>query len=119
MQRIATKTTRGASAQEKKWHKWMRNQPCFVCDRQLFGHGVMHHCMGSTYKHNKVLIGHWFCNFLCTVCDDIITRGSRRQFKNIHGPQSVFTLKYMQIYEDDTGVFVPEDVKEAIADCNE
>ena len=58
MQRKATKTTRGANSAEKEFQGWLKNQECCITGE----HGVqVHHCKGSTFKHNKVLIGHWYC----------------------------------------------------------
>ena len=45
------------TASQKRWHTWLAEQGCYL---QL-GPACIHHCVGSTGKHNKVAIGQWFC----------------------------------------------------------
>jgi hypothetical protein len=63
MQRKATKNTRGPNADEKKYQAWCKEQPCCVTGAR--GCIEVHHMYSSTFKHNKVLIGHWACIPLC------------------------------------------------------
>jgi hypothetical protein len=58
MNRKSSKNTRGPNQDEKDFQWWLKNQRCIVSGQD----GVsVHHCKGSTFKHNKVLVGHWFC----------------------------------------------------------
>ena len=113
MQRKATKTTRAANAEEKKFQTFTKESDCIVCDNS--GPSIVHHCMGATYKHNKVLIGHWFVLPLCQACDDVITHGSRRTFKDKFGLQSDYWHRHYAY----SAVDAPIDVYKAIMDCNE
>ena len=74
MQRKATKTTRGANADEKRFMAWVKDQPCCVCRRD--GPSIVDHMYGATFKHNKVLVGHWALLPYCQEHD---------QIKTIHG----------------------------------
>ena len=52
------------TAKQKHWHKWLRNQACCNC-----GHlASIHHCAGSSAKHNKVHIGQDWVIPLCYDC---------------------------------------------------
>jgi len=113
MQRKATKNTRGANAEEKRFHALTKASDCIVCGNSA--PSIVHHCMGATYKHNKVLIGHWFVLPLCQSCDDVITHGSRRSFKDRFGLQSDYWLDHYEY----NGVDAPIEVYNAIMDCKE
>ena len=102
MQRKATKNTRAANAQEKKFHSWIKNQPCCVCSNPA--PSIMHHCEGATFKHNKVLVGHWFCIPLCQTCDDVVTHGSRKAFREKFGPQSELWRRVANSYEKENKI---------------
>ena len=67
MQRKATKNTRGPNSQERLFQGWLKEQPCAWCGND--GPSIVDHCKGATFKHNKVLIGHWFCLPACVECD--------------------------------------------------
>lgn len=54
-------SSRKPNAQEQKFHDWLREQGCAVCGRPA----EIHHCVGSTAKHNKVELGHWWVIPLC------------------------------------------------------
>jgi len=80
MQRKATKNTRAANAEEKAFQAWIKEQDCCGCGRS--GPSIGDHCEGSTFKNNKVLVGHWFVIPLCVICDKVKTFGNHRdQFK--------------------------------------
>lgn len=115
MQRKPTKNTRGPNAKEKRYIRYIKTekQCCDACGR--YGPLVAHHCEGATFKHNKVLIGHWFLLGLCGHCDDIVTRGSRRAFREKYGPQARIALKALEDYML-VGDQVPKDVLDAIRD---
>jgi hypothetical protein len=44
------------TASQKRWHTWLAEQGCYL---QL-GPACIHHCVGSTGRHNKIHIGQWF-----------------------------------------------------------
>lgn len=67
MQRKPTKNTRGPNAEEKRFQGWIKEQPCCWCGSE--SGSIVDHVKGSTFKHNKVLIGHWFVLPNCEVCD--------------------------------------------------
>lgn len=67
MQRKKSKNTRLANAEEKRFHGWLKEQPCVWCGNE--GPSIVDHCRGATFKHNKTLIGHWFCLPCCVPCD--------------------------------------------------
>ena len=79
---------------------------------------IVHHCEGSTFKHNKVLVGHWFCIPLCLNCDNVITRGSRRSFRNAFGPQSKLWIGKVCDYQEAKmySEHIPDEVIQAIGD---
>ena len=57
------------NAKQKRWHEWLREQGCSnpVCSCNNY-YTAVHHCCGSTGKHNKVHIGQdWVLN-LCYDC---------------------------------------------------
>lgn len=87
MQRKATKNTRAANAKEKSFHNWLSYQSCVTCGNSPV---IVHHCEGATFKHNKTLIGHWFCLPLCQNCDDVITHGSRKAFRERFNTQGYY-----------------------------
>jgi len=80
MQRKATKQTRGPNAQEKRFQSWLKERPCGYCDRS--GPSIIDHARGSTFKHQKTLIGHIFCTLRCERCDFQKTTQGRRV---VHG----------------------------------
>ena len=85
MERKPTKTTRGPNADEKRFHAITKESDCICCGNP--GPSIVDHCMGATFKHNKVIVGHWFVVPLCQSCDDITTHGSRKAFRERFGPQ--------------------------------
>lgn len=117
MQRRATKNTRGPNADEKKFQALTKESNCVVCNSP--GPSIVHHCMGATYKHNKQLIGHWFVLPLCQSCDDIVTHGSRRKFKNEFGLQGDFWKIHYANLVAQLGDICPDDIQLAIDQCNE
>ena len=110
-----TKQTRGANADEKRYMAWVKHQGCCFCN--CTSGSIVDHCKGSAFKHNKVLIGHWFINSKCTVCDMFTTQGSHNKlFKTFGITDSDATLKQMAKYEEETGVKIPTEVKDEILD---
>lgn len=78
MQRKKSNNRNGrlANADEKRFHAWLKEHECCVCERP--GPSIVDHCKGSTFSHNKVQIGHWFCIPKCFDCDTEKTIGGKR-----------------------------------------
>jgi hypothetical protein len=115
MQRKATKQSPAPSAAAMRYMKWTKLQEhCAACEQEA--QLIFHHCEGSAFKHNKEYIGPWFGFGLCQKCDDIVTHGSRRKFREIHGPQSEIWHKQLQKYP--ARHECPMDVFAAIANYN-
>lgn len=93
---------------------WLKDQPCAVC--VVSGPSIVHHAEGATFRHNRVLVGHWFLLPLCRLCDDVVTQGSRLQFRAKYGPQSALWASVALRYEHDTGEVVPSEIRTAILD---
>lgn len=110
MQRKATKNTRGPNADEKRFQGWLKYQSCCWCGSE--SGSIVDHCRGSTFKHNKVLIGHWLVNCNCITCDTIKTIHGKRL-----GDEAKMTLQLIANYELDIGIDVcPDEVRQAILD---
>jgi len=77
VQRKATKQTRGPNAAEKRFQGWLKEHSCVWCGNP--GPGIVDHAKGATFRHNKTLIGHWFCLPVCYECDQKKTIGGKRQ----------------------------------------
>lgn len=98
MQRKATKQSRAANAIERQHMAWIKERGiCAACGNR--GHVICHHLYGSAAKIKvnfaTVLIGHAAVMGLCSICDGIVTRGSRRKFVDEFGPQnSLWMLQY-------------------------
>lgn len=109
MMRKATKQSRAANAEEKRHMGWVKTKPtCSACHNPA--PLIVHHCEGSAFKANKLLVGHWFVLGLCQCCDNIVTRGSRKAFRAAFGPQSKLWLKQLESYPGNC----PDEIKLAI-----
>lgn len=87
MQRKPTRNTRGPNAAEKRHIAWLKDRMiCAACNQH--GPIIAHHAEGAAFRHNKVLIGHLFILGLCQSCDNIVTRQSRKAFRDSFGSQS-------------------------------
>ena len=116
MQRKSTKQSPGRNADAKRYHQWVfDNSICAACskERPLIGH----HCAGSSFKHNKQLIGHWLFLGLCLECDNVVTNEGRKAFADKFLPQSdLWELQYMQ-YKLATDIDpCPDEIYDAIMD---
>jgi hypothetical protein len=109
MQRKSTKNTRGPNAYEKAFQGWLKMQPCAWCGNE--GPGIVDHCRGATFKHNKTLIGHWFCIPQCVVCDEQKTVHGKRL-----GNESEAFSACLNKYTFETGNTCPDDVYDSIVD---
>lgn len=45
------------TAAEQRWQNWLREQGCYLG----MGPACIHHCVGSTARHNKIHIGQAWC----------------------------------------------------------
>ncbi len=117
MNRKPTKNTRGPNAEEKRYRDWVKEDchHCAACG--VYAPLIFHHCMGSTYRHNKVLIGHWFCIGLCNDCDSVVTRQSRRAFRKFFNLQSILWEKFISNYPRVDKC--PDEVRNAIMDSRQ
>lgn len=84
MQRKVTAQSRGPNAAETRFIKWTKGQRCCVCSADP-AHTEVDHLYGSTYKHNKVQIGHWLVIPLCWSCHRIKTLEGRAAFLRLCG----------------------------------
>lgn len=50
------------TADQLRFHNWLAEQGCAVCG----DHAELHHCVGSSGKHNKIAIGQWFLIPVCS-----------------------------------------------------
>ena len=112
MNRKPTKKTRGPNSEERGFAGWVAEQDCCCCHK--LGPSIVQHCYGSTFRHNKILIGYWFLIPLCQECDSIDTLGSHKAFRLRFGPQSMLWAKLVEKspYEP------PYEVEQAIEDWN-
>lgn len=116
MQRRATKNTRAANAREKRFHNFTAERDCITCGND--GPSIVHHCEGSAFKHNKVLIGHFFVIPLCYNCDTIITYEGKKVFREKFGPQSQLWLKHALNEDLPLISHPPKEIEESILDWN-
>lgn len=112
MQRKSTKNTRGANTDEKRFQAWLKTQKCCVA-----GQGVVevHHCKGATFKHNKELIGHWFCIPLSQSAHRAYHSGSKT-WREVYGNQCDHWHDMHYKYKNETGLSAPNSVLNAIMD---
>lgn len=112
MQRRATKrSTRAANAEEKRFLKWVKEQPCIQCQQR--GPSIADHMYGSAFIHNKVLIGHWAVIPLCLECDSIKTRGNHRYYQDMFGETQADSWVRLVLYSP---FEPPQEVIDAIQD---
>jgi len=113
MQRRSTKQSRGPNQSEKDFQAWLKIQPCCITGRNDV---QVHHCVGSTGKHNKVLIGHYFCLPL-SVDTHWLYHNRKREFKAQHGLQNRLWMELCNRYYTEEGKLIPVDVERAIMNC--
>lgn len=112
MQRKPTKNTRGPNAEEKRFAAYTKGSDCIACGAE--GPSIVDHVAGATYKHNKVLIGHWFLIPLCVTCDTIKTQGSGKALAK-HACMSLSSL--WDYHAADYSTIPPHAVIKSILDC--
>lgn len=93
---------------------WVKCQPCIQCFEQPV---IVDHMYGSTFRHNKVLIGMWALLPLCECCDSVKTKGSHRGYYRAFGETQAES--YIRLMNDCPAELVPpEEVFIAIKDWN-
>ena len=113
MQRKSTKQSRGPNKAEKDFQAWLKHQPCCITGLQPV---EVHHCVGSTGKHNKQHIGHWFCLPMAEHIHKEYHAGTK-PFKEKYGLQNQRWIKIISKYACETGVCAPDEIFYAITDC--
>lgn len=97
MQRKPTRQSRGPNMAEKRHMKWIKERmTCAACEQ--YGPVICHHAEGATFRNNKILVGHLFVLGLCPCCDSIVTRQSRRSFRDSFGSQSGLWAEQFEKY---------------------
>lgn len=116
MQRKRSPNTRHANANEKRFHAYTKESDCINCGRA--GPSIVDHVAGATYKHNKVLIGHWFVIPLCVECDEVKTKGSNKVFVEKFGSSMAeFWLNHVINCSIKITGMMPKNVTDSIMDC--
>lgn len=88
---------------ETAWQAWLKYQPCSFCGCE--SGSIVDHCKGSTFKHQKRMIGEIFCNSKCFKCDQVVTIGTRKDLFEKYGKtDSEATLIQLDQYYDETGI---------------
>lgn len=113
MQRPATRQSRAANAEEKRHISWIKQRGmCAACGND--GGVIAHHMHGSSAKVRVglevVLIGHWAVLGLCQCCDDIVTRQSRRAFRESFGQEEEIWENQSRDYPGE----IPEIIRQGI-----
>jgi hypothetical protein len=113
MQRKPSKNRngRGPNSSEKAFQGWLKQQACVWCGNE--GPSIVDHCKGSTFGHNKVHIGHWFCISQCVECDTQKTIHGKRQ-----GNEAQAWIEQESEWKFSTGKSCPDDLWQAIKDWN-
>lgn len=119
MQRKPTKNTRGPNAAEKAFQAWLKDQPC--CVTGAHGSTEVHHMYGASFKHKKVLIGHWACIPLCYDYhrgDSGYHTLGQKVWRDACGDQAALWDLMVRAYEHNflEEAVVPDDVYNAIMD---
>ena len=105
------------TAAQKRFWDWAAAQGCVKCGAE----SAIHHCAGSTAKHNKVEIGGWFCLPLCYLHHQHPQTGihatpewlgdlTRKEWEKKEWLDLAFD------YITDTGQTIPPEVIDAICD---
>ena len=116
MQRKTSKNRngRGPNAAEKAFQGWLKEQPC--CITGAFGVQV-HHCVGATGSHNKVLIGHYFCLPMSVEIHNEYHAGTKAWREKYCGQSSLWKT-YALSFEGETATVIPLNIVEEISNIN-
>jgi hypothetical protein len=111
MRRKSTKTTRGPDKAEKEFMRATKVSPCVVCGARP--PSIVDHCLGSTFKNKKVLVGHWFVIPLCYACDKFKStpNGSVSRFIDMSGHR---LCDLWEKHVESVGSEPPEEVRDSI-----
>jgi len=113
MRRKPTKNTRGPNAAEQRFQGWLKEHACVWCNNP--GPSIVDHCRGATFKHNKVLVGHWFCIPQCVECDTQKTiHGKRLGNETDAWLDLIYDYEHCYIQKD----VCPQEVIDSIGDWN-
>ena len=66
------------NAAQRRFHNWIKEQLCPITGQSA----SLHHCAGSTARHNKIHIGQWWCIPL--------SYEAHQGVRGIHGDCSIF-----------------------------
>lgn len=115
MHRKSSKNTRGPNADEKAFQAWLKIQSCAITGQSNV---QVHHCKGATFKHNKELIGHWFCIPLSEESHAEYHAGTKAWRENYGSQYNCWAL-LMYAYACETSKGCPKSVWNAIEDSGE
>ena len=103
MQRKASGNTRGANADEKRFMAFVKQCDCIAC--RADGPSIVDHMYGSSFKHNKILVGMWALLPYCPACDEVKTILGRKAHDAMFGEtQAEF---YREFISDIPAVLLP------------
>lgn len=94
----------------KAWEANVREQGCIITGRNDV---QIHHVVGRSYKHNKVLIGPWFILPLCWYLHDVHSNSKhnvthfRHNFTRVYGFQRDLFANMVKTMQNQ-GYEVPE-----------
>jgi len=103
---------------QQDWQDWQREQGCSNCGSD---NPAIHHCVGSTAKHNRIHIGQFWVIPLCYDCHqgpEGIHYGMDRFYldNRKENEKSLFELMCRRYYVDHSYEAMPRDVHDAIMD---
>lgn len=112
MQRKSTKQSPAATADDKKFIVWTKEQDCAYCGNA--GPSRYDHCAGSSAKikvdYQTVLIGHRFGLAECMSCAELGHRAKRDAF----GSHGKLWARENARYESETGTVTDQIIKGGI-----
>lgn len=121
MQRKTTKQSPAPCSGAKALVSWIKQRGiCAACGDD--GGVIAHHSAGSSAKVRvgieRSYIGPWFVLGLCQHDDDIVTHGTRQEFRDWYGKECEVWANQIEEYEAETGAAVPELIKQGVAAWN-
>ena len=112
------KSTRPPVSDEKKFIKLVSEHHCCECGWPA--PSIVDHCQGSSFIHNKALIGHWFVLPYCQECDEVKTISGRAAYlKRFGRNQSQAWEQFIENCPTDSPARkLPAEVFHAVLDWN-